>query len=222
LAEARAAARAAQKEVNRAAMKVEIAARVAARAAKAAPDLDHLRRENAIPARVSDVPAGGRGVYDPPLDPNGLPWATTSSPDGGPGTRLGNWKATAEEKAEERAAQIRAGQYINKDDPKYKEWMAERTRLNFKDARAAQDPMADKTVNASLHVIDTPGGVAKYHAEKQRAALEIAKGTKGADRKFALRLAQDSARAKRAAGGRGRVGDYPGHPFRGNQYKGGK
>lgn len=29
----------------------------------AAPDLDHLSRENKIPANVSDVPAGGKGGY---------------------------------------------------------------------------------------------------------------------------------------------------------------
>lgn len=34
----------------------------------AAPDLDHLSRENKLPAKVSDVPTGGRGEYTPTAD----------------------------------------------------------------------------------------------------------------------------------------------------------
>jgi hypothetical protein len=147
LAQARAASRVAQKEVRKAAAAVLDAAR------KALPDLDQLRRENAIPAKIE------RTVVTLP---------DQSSPE---------------------------------DVAAYRAWKRER---NIKDALASQDPMAEKTTNASLHTVKTPGGVAKYHAEKQKAALELAKGLKGADRKFALRLAKDSAKAKRAAGGGGK------------------
>jgi hypothetical protein len=37
------------------------------RAAGLAPDLDHLKKENAIPARVSNVPEGGKGDFDRPV-----------------------------------------------------------------------------------------------------------------------------------------------------------
>jgi hypothetical protein len=33
------------------------------------PDLDHLKRENAMPAKISDVPEGGPGVYKSDPDP---------------------------------------------------------------------------------------------------------------------------------------------------------
>jgi len=131
--------------------------------ANVAPDFDHLRRENAIPAT--------------PPKPNAEPRTMTVNTD----------DYTPEQRAKAR------------DD--YKAWKRER---NIKDALTSQDPRAEKTTNASLHVVDTSGGRAKYHAERQRAALEIAKGTKGADRKFALALAKEHGAAKRAAGGGGR------------------
>jgi hypothetical protein len=37
---------------------------------KEAPDLDHLKRENAMPAKISDVPAGGKGAYDAEVEQN--------------------------------------------------------------------------------------------------------------------------------------------------------
>jgi hypothetical protein len=74
-----------------------------------------------------------------------------------------------------------------------------RKARNIKDALADQDPRAEKTTNASLHVVKTPGGVAAYHRERQATALEMAKDLKGKDRKFALALAKEHGAAKRSA-----------------------
>jgi hypothetical protein len=76
---------------------------------------------------------------------------------------------------------------------------AERHRLLLKEAHASVDPMLDVRYNESLHLVKTPGGLAKYHADRQRTALEMAKELKGKDRKFALALAKQHGAAKRAA-----------------------
>jgi hypothetical protein len=126
----------------------------------AAPDLDHLKRENAIPA-------------------------TPPQPNAEPRTRVVDLDEISPEQREKAAQE-------------YRDW---RRRRNVKDALESQDPRAEKTTNASLHVVDTPGGRAKYHAARQRAALEIAKGLKGSERKFALQLARHHGAEKRKAGG---------------------
>jgi len=157
LANARAESRAARKEAE----KVLAEARDLV-AKMTAPNFDHLRRENAIPA-------------------------TPPQPNAEPKTVVVDLSKISPEQRE-------------KNRQEYRDWKWKR---NVKDALESQDPRADKTTNASLHVVDTPGGRAKYHAERQRAALEIAKGTKGADRKFALELAKHHGAEKRKAGGGG-------------------
>jgi len=78
---------------------------------------------------------------------------------------------------------------------------AERRALRVREAIRMQDPRAEKTTNASLHVVETPGGAAAYHRQRQATALEMARDLRGKDRKFALTLAREHGEAKRAAGG---------------------
>jgi hypothetical protein len=68
----------------------------------AVPDLDHLKRENAIPARVSNVPTGGAGEFDRPVP--GKVYNLTGFASGEKSIAKGNTWAESEVKTEGRKA----------------------------------------------------------------------------------------------------------------------
>jgi len=160
-----------------------VAARASARAAQKAAHAAASRAD--VVARVA-ARAAKRAAPD--LDhlkrENAIP-ATPPKPNAEPRTVTVN---TDDYTPEQRA----------KARDEYRAWKRSR---NIKDAVAAADPMLAERYNESLHKVKTPGGLAKYHAERQRTALEMAKDLKGKDREFALVLAKEHGAAKRSAGG---------------------
>jgi hypothetical protein len=108
-------------------------------------------------------------------------------------------EARVARRAEATVAKARAEEAERMKDPEYRRQKAEMKDSKLRQASrdAAQRLGQTTMINASGHEVKLPDGPYMYHRDQQKAALELAKGLKGSDRKFALELAKRSGQEKR-------------------------